>query len=48
MKLCLAIDGPSDLKNLVVIFDVLSMREEKLFAALGRAAALAKTKIGRH
>jgi hypothetical protein len=47
-KLCFAIDGATDSKNLVVIFSLLSMREEKLFAALGRAMAVAKTKLGRH
>lgn len=47
MRLCFAIENSTDLRNIVAIFGVLSMRDLKLAAALGRATAIARTKIGR-
>jgi len=46
-RLCFAIEDVTDLRNLLAIFDVLSTRDNKLAAALGRATAVAKTKGGR-
>lgn len=46
-RLCFTIDDAADLKNLIAIFDVLSMRDLRLTAVLGRASAIAKTKTGR-
>jgi len=46
-RLCFAIDDSTDLRNLLAIFDVLSIRDEKLAAALGRASSVAKTKSDR-
>jgi hypothetical protein len=47
MRLCFAIEDCGDLRNLLAIFDVLSIRDERLAAALGRASFVAKTKSGR-
>lgn len=48
MKLSFAIEGSTDLRSLIAIFDVLSIRDERMTASLGRAIAIAKTKSGRY
>jgi hypothetical protein len=46
-RVCFATDESTDLKNLAAVFDVLTNRDDKLLAALSRANAIVRTKLGR-